>query len=319
MNGAPFTLVLEPTTQHFVDSLSAEPAFQGFMPDETRAALVRAQSAPTGKPRTQTEDMAFPVGPTGSVEVRIVRPPDAIGALPVIMLFHAGGSILGDKKTHDRFMREIAVGVGAAVIFVGYGRVPEHRFPIAIEQAYAATKYAVDQARALDLDASRLAVLGSSIGGTIATVVARLANERRGPKIDLQVLLYPVTDSGLDTESYHRFADGPWLTRSAMSWFWDVYIPDAGLRRDSRAAPLNATLDELRYLPEAIVIVAEGDVVCDEGEAYARKLSDAGVRVTSVRYNGTIHDFMLLQALADTPAVRGATAQIISALRGAFG
>ena len=318
MSGKSFTLVLEPITQQFVDSLAGEPPFQGFLPDEARTTLVRAQLGPTGKPRARTEDMVFPVGPTGSVEVRIIRPPDAGRPLPMIMLFHAGGSILGDKETHDRFMREIAVGVGAAVIFVCYGRVPESRFPIAVEQAYAATKYAVDEARALNLDATRLAVLGSSIGGNIAAVVTLMAKERRGPKIDLQVLLYPMTDADFTTGSYRRFADGPWLTRAAMMWFWDAYLPDPGKRRDSKATPLNATLGELRNLPDALVIVAEGDVLCDEGEAYARKLSDAGVRVASVRYNGTIHDFVLLHALADTPAVRSATAQTICALRAAF-
>ena len=318
MSGTPHLLVLEPITQQFVDSLPAEPGFRGFLPDQVRATLLRAQSAPTGKPRAHTEDMVFPVGPTGSVEVRIIRPPDAGNALPIVMLFHAGGSFLGNKEVHDRFMREIAVGARAAVIFVGYDPAPGSQFPVAIEQAYAATKHAVDQARALNLDGTRLAVLGSSIGGNVAAVVALLAKERRGPKIDVQVLLYPMTDADFTTESYRRFADGPWLTRSAMMWFWEEYLPDEAGRADRRAAPLQATLDELRNLPDALVIVAEGDVLCDEGEAYARKLSDAGVRVTSVRYNGTIHDFVLLHALADTPAVRGAVAQTIWTLRSAF-
>jgi len=151
MNGKPFTLVLEPITQQFVDLLAGEPPFQGLLPEEARAILVRAQSRLTGKPCARTEDLVFPVGPTGSVDVRIIRPPDASRALPIIMPFHAGGSILGDKETHNRFMREIAIGVGAAVILVCYGRVPESRFPVAIEQACAATKYAVDEARALNL------------------------------------------------------------------------------------------------------------------------------------------------------------------------
>ncbi len=313
ISGKPFTLVLEPITQQFVDSLAGKPPFQGFLPEKVCAALVRAQSGPTGKPRARTEDMVFPVGPTGSVEVRIIRPPNASRALPIIMLFHAGGSILGDKETHDRFMREIAIGVGAEVIFVGYGRVPENRFPVAIEQAYAATRYGIDEARALNLDAARLAALCGSIGGNIAAVVALMAKERRGPKIDLQVLLYRMTDADFTTRSYRRFADGPWLTGAEMMWFWGAYLPASGKRGDSKATPLNARLGELRYLPDALVIVAEADVLCDEGEAYARKLADAGVRVTSVRYNGTIHDFVLLHALADTLAVRSATAQTICA------
>ena len=216
-------------------------------------------------------------------------------------------------------MREIAVGARAAVVFVAYDRAPASRFPIAIEQAYAATRQIVDQAAALRLDPNRLAVMGDSVGGNVAAVVALLAKERRGPRIDLQVLLYPLTDADFDTTTYRRFADGPWVTRAAMRWFWDAYLPDPALRADPHATPLNATLAQLRNLPDALVIVAQADVLRDEGEAYARKLSDAGVRVTSVRYNGTIHDFVLLGALADTPAVRGATAQIIHALRSALG
>jgi acetyl esterase len=207
---------LEPTTQQFIDSLAGEPLLQTFLPEEGRAMLIRVQSVPTRKPRAHTEDLDFPVGPTGSVPVRVIRPPNVVQALPIIMLFHGGGSILGDKDSHDRFMREIAVGVGAAVIFVGYDRVPKSRFPVAIEQAYAATKYAVDAAQTLNLDATRLAVLGDSVGGNIAAVVALLAKERRGPKIDLQVLLYPVTDADFGTGSYSRFANGPW----SCPWWW---------------------------------------------------------------------------------------------------
>ena len=315
MSEEPFLLVLDPATQQFIDSLADQPPMQTFLPAEARAILVRAQSRPIGKPRAETQDVPFPVGPTGSVPVRIVRPPGAREPLPIVMLYHGGGSILGDVDTHDRFMREIAVGVRAAVIFVGYDRAPEAKFPIAIEQAYAATGYAVAEAGSFNLDPTRLAVLGDSVGGNIAAVVALLAKARRGPKIDFQVLLYPMTDADFTTGSYSRFAHGPWLTRSAMTWFWDAYLPDPALRSDSRATPLNADLDELRNLPDALVIVAEGDVLCTEGEAYARRLSDAGVRVTSVRYNGTIHDFMLLHALADTPAARAAVAQTIHALR----
>lgn len=312
------SLVLEPNTQQFVDSLPTDPPFHGFLPLDQRVELARDLLAPAGKPRAHTMDVVFPVGPTGSVEVRIVRPPNDTRPLPVIMVFHAGGSILGDKETHDRFMREIAVGAGAAVIFVAYGRVPDHPFPVAIEQAYAATMYAIEQAPLYNLDPSRLAVLGSSIGGNVAAVVAILAKQRRRPKIDLQVLLYPMTDADFTTASYERFAGGPWLTRNGMMWFWDAYLPDIAKRRDILATPLNASLAELRNLPEALIFVAEGDVLRDDGEAYGRRLSDAGVRVTSIRCNGTIHDFVLLQALADTPAVRATTALTIWALRNAF-
>ena len=195
---------------------------------------------------------------------------------------------MGDSRTHDRLISEIAAGARVAVVFVDYDRAPECQFPVAIEQAYAATKYVVDQAASLQLDPNRLAVVGDGVGSNMATVVALMAKQRRGPKIDLQILLYPVTDANFQSGSYRRFADGPRLTRAAMEWAWNAYLPGATKRYDVRATPLNATVDELRALPDALIIVAENDVLRDEGETYVRKLSDAGVRVTAVRYNGTI-------------------------------
>jgi acetyl esterase len=310
---------LELHTQQFVDGLAGSPPIYTLSPTEARSVLERAQSIPVGKPGAQIEDTAFPVGPTGSVPVRIVRPAAIAGPLPVVVYVHGGGWILGDRNTHDRLVREIAVGAGAAVVFVDYDRSPEARYPVAIEQAYAATRYVVDQSASLCIDPSRLAVVGDSVGGNMAAALTLMARQRRGPKIAFQVLFYPVTDADFDTASYTRFADGPWLTKRAMQWFWDAYLPDPAARKQPTATPLNASLHELSGLPEALVIVDENDVLRDEGEAYARRLSDAGVRVTSVAYNGTIHDFVMLNALADTPATRGAIAQAIGALRGALG
>ena len=311
-------LPLDPITQHFIDTIAHEPALPTLAPSAARAFLTRLQSAPVGKPSVQAVDMSFPIGPTGAVQVRIIRPRDTTDALPVIMHFHGGGWVLGDANTHDRLMREIAVGVGATLVFVEYALSPETAYPVAIEQAYAATRYVVDNAQALNVDATRLAVMGDGAGGNIAAAVTLMAKERRGPKIDLQVLFYPMTAAGFDTASYDAFAVGPWLTKASMAWFWDAYLPDLARRGEITAAPLNATIDQLRNLPDALVIVAENDVLRDEGEAYARKLSDAGVRATSVRYNGTIHDFVMLNALADTPAARAAIAQAVSALKAAL-
>jgi acetyl esterase len=310
---------LEPVTQQFVDALAGAPPIYILSPTDARSVLVRAQSAPVGKPRAQIEDIALPVGPTGSVPVRIMRPAGRVEVLPVVMYFHGGGWILGDRDTHDRLIREIAVGAEAAVVFVDYARAPEACYPVAIEQAYAATRYVVDHATSLHIDPLRLAVMGDSVGGNMAAAVTLMAKQRRGPKIALQVLFYPVTDASFATSSYTRFADGPSLTKRAMEWFWDAYLPDPGARKQPTATPLNASLDQLMGLPEALVIVDENDVLRDEGEAYARKLSNAGVRVTSTRYNGTIHDFAMLNALADTPAARGAIAQAVSALKTTLG
>jgi len=310
---------LESQTQEFVDSLPVAPPMHTLSPAEARSVLARAQSTPVGKPSAQIEDVTFPVGPTGSIPVRIVRPTGTTETLPAVVYFHGGGWVLGDRDTHDRLIREIAVGAEAALVFVDYARSPEARYPVAIEQAYAATRYLAENGASLRVDPLRLAVAGDSVGGNIAAVVTLMAKQRRGPKIALQVLFYPVTDAGFDTPSYTRFADGPWLTKRAMQWFWDAYLPDLAARKQPTAAPLNASLDQLAGLPEALVITDENDVLRDEGEAYARKLSNAGVRVTSVRFNGTIHDFVMLNALADTPAARGAIAQAVNALKQGLG
>jgi len=310
---------LELHTQEFVDSLAGAPPIYTLSLVDARSVLAQAQSIPVGKPSAQTEDIALPVGPTGSVPIRVIRPVGATAVLPVVMYFHGGGWVLGDRDTHDRLVREIAVGAQAAVVFVDYARAPEARYPVAIEQAYAATRYVADNAAELGIDPLRLAVAGDSVGGNMAAAVTLIAKQRRGPNIAFQLLFYPVTDSGFDTPSYNQFADGPWLTKRAMEWFWDAYLPDPAVRKQPTATPLNASLDQLASLPEALVIVDENDVLRDEGEAYARKLSDAGVRVISVRYNGSIHDFVMLNALADTPATRGAIAQAVGALRRALG
>ena len=311
-------LPLEPATQQFIDTLAGGPPLHTLSPAEARLAFARLQSQPVGKPGAQCDDMTFPIGPTGSVPVRIVRPRDSDGALPVVVYCH-GGWICGDADTHDRLIRELAVGAGAALVFVAYDLSPEAHYSVAIEQVYAAMLYVAEHAQELNVDPVRLAIIGDCIGGTIAASVALMARERRGPKIDLQVLICPVTDTDFDTQSYQRFADGPWLTRAAMVQAWNAYLPDPAMRAAVTAAPLRASLEQLANLPDALVIVAENDVTRDEGECYARKLSDAGVRVTSVRYNGTVHDFVVLNPLADTPATRGAIAQIISMLSTTFG
>jgi acetyl esterase len=309
---------LEPITEQFIHALAAAPPIYTLSPSAARDVLASVQAAPVGKPAVRIEDISLPVGPTGSVPVRLVRPIGNGGLLPVILHFHGGGWVLGDKNTHDRLIRELAVGVHAALVFVEYERSPETRFPVAIEQAYAATEHVARNGRELGIDPMRLAVVGDSVGGNMAAAVTMLAKERRGPKIAFQVLFYPVTGADFETASYRNFQDGPWLTRRAMQWFWDAYLPDVAARRQITASPLNATLDQLKGLPDALVIVGENDVLRDEGEAYARKLAAAGVRVISTRYNGTIHDFVLLNALADTPAVRGALAQAVTSLRSAL-
>lgn len=308
-------LILEFMTQDFVDTAACSPGSCFPSPEEGRRALQRLQAGAVGRPSARIEDVSFPVGPTGSVPVRIIRPSHAGKALPVIVYIHGGGWCLGGSDTHDRIVRELAVATDAALFFVEYERSPEVRYPVALEQIYAATAHIVAHGASLGVDPTRLAIVGDGAGGNIAAAITILALQRRGPKIDLQILFNPVTDADFATLSYQLFSDGPWLTRTAMEQFWDAYLPDASKRGDITASPLRASVDQLRGLPDALIVVAENDVLRDEGEGYARKLLRAGVRVTSVRYNGTIHGFIVLNALADTPAARSAIAQAVSVLR----
>ena len=284
---------LERNTEAFIQALAAQggPPIYKLSIGEARKVLDGAQSGPVKKLPAQIEDRTIPGGPTGEISIRIVRPKKSSGQLPVGMYFHGGGWILGNKNTHDRLVREIANGARAAVVFVNYTPSPEAKYPTAIEQAYTATKYVAEHGKNLNLDSSRLAVAGDSVGGNMAAVVTLLAKERGGPKIDYQVLFYPVTDANLDSPSYQEFASGPWLTKPAMEWFWNAYAPDVAERKKPTVSPLQASIDQLKGLPRALVITDENDVLRDEGEAYARKLSQAGVNVTAVRYLGTIHDF----------------------------
>ena len=264
------------------------------------------------------DDEVLAVGPTGSVGVRIVRPPGNTDALPVVMYFHGGGWILGNERTHDRLIRELAVRARAAVIFVKYTPSPEARFPVPLEQAYAATKFIAEHGADFDLDPTRLAVAGDSVGGNMAIGVTRLARARGGPEIVHQALFYPVTHANFFNKSYQEFAAGPWLSRAAMLWFFNACAPRLADRFNPDVSPLLAPVDQLRDLPPALIITGENDVLRDEGEAYAHKLMRAGVPVNAVRYLGTIHDFMMLDALADTPAAVSATALAAETLREAL-
>ena len=312
---------IEPTTRAFLHALAREnaPDVHEQSVEEARLGMTKSQSVYSTKLPANIEDHVLPCGPSGEVSVRVVRPPDHELPLPVVMYFHGGGWVLGDKAAYDRVLREIAHGADAAVVFVNFTRSPEVRYPVAVEEVYAATEWIAKNGRSLNLDSSRLAVVGDSAGGNLATVTALLAKERGGPAIASQILLYPTTDSGFDTDSYDQFADGHFLTRETMKWFWNHYAPDVSMRAEPTASPLRASLEQLSGLPSSLVLTAEFDVLRDEGEAYARKLTEAGVRVIAVRYLGTIHAFTVLNALADTPAAHGAIAQVNSELRRSFG
>lgn len=311
---------VDPTIKSFLKDLNSQggPQLYELSVKDAREVLINIQKMDVKKLPADIEDQVIPVGPKGKVPIRIVRPKGIMEKLPVVIYFHGGGWVLGNQETHDRLIREIANGANAAVVFVNITPSPEAKFPIALEEAYAATKYIAENGNNINLDPSRIAVAGDSVGGNMATVVTMMAKERMGPDITFQLLFYPVTDSSFYTSSYKQFATDYYLTREAMKWFWDNYLPDKQKRKDSKASPLRATLEELNGLPEAMIINGEFDVLRDEGEAYAHKLNDAGVKVTAVRYLGTIHDFVMLNPLSEVPSTRAAIKQANEMLQGVF-
>jgi acetyl esterase len=247
-----------------------------------------------------------------TVPITIVRPQGATGTLPVFMFFHGGGWILGDFQTHER---DLVVQSGAVAVFVNYTPSPEARYPVAINQAYAATKWVAEHGNEIGVDGSRLAVVGNSVGGNMAAVVSLMAKNKQGPAIRFQGLMWPVTDNNFNDGSYNAYPEGHFLTRPMMKWFWDAYTKDPKQRNEIYASPLRASLDQLKGLPPALIQVAQSDVLRDEGEAYGRKLDAAGDEVTTVRYNGTIHDFGLLNALAGDAPTKAATRQLANELQ----
>jgi acetyl esterase/lipase len=312
---APAKPTLEPAAQNFADATSKPPFIYELSPTEARKVLDDVQVAPIDKLDIDEQWVTVPAD-VGDVRVRIVRAPGSTGTLPAVLYMHGGGWVLGNAMTHDRLVRELAVGTGAAFAFVEYDRSPEARFPVAIEQGYAAAQWIVREGAANGLDSQRLAVAGDSVGGNMAAALTLLAQERGDVRFVHQSMYYPVTDAAMDTDSYRQFAEGYFLAAKGMAWFWDAYVPDVDRRSDPLASPLRASDEQLRGLPPALLIVDEADVLRDEGEAYAARLRAAGVPVITTRYDGIIHDFMMLNPLSQTQATRGAIAQAVSTIRG---
>ncbi len=294
--------------QVFLKSLAAGggKAMEQMTPAEARAALVSTQSRIVVDLRKAdvTEQIINSHGQT--VKLVVVRPAGATEPLPVFMFFHGGGWVLGDFPTHERLVRDLVAGSGATAVFVEYDRSPEARYPVAVNQAYAATTWVAAHGKEIGVDGGRLAVVGNSVGGNMAAVVALMAKDRGSPSLRCQVLLWPVTNAAFDTGSYDQFAEGHFLTRNMMKWFWDSYTTDPRERQDVYASPLQASIERLKGLAPAVIQTAEMDVLRDEGEAYARKLDQAGVNVTSTRYNGLIHDYGLLNPIRHVAGVRSA-------------
>ncbi|MGW4619730.1 alpha/beta hydrolase [Streptomyces sp. NPDC004592] len=314
----PTAPVLEPAAADFAAATANPPYLFDLGPVEGRKTVDEVQSGEIEKPVVDEEWITVSGGPTGTVRARIVKPAGTTGTLPVIVYIHGAGWVFGNAHTHDRLVRELAVGAKAAVVFPEYDLSPEARYPVAIEQNWTVAKWVVEQGATKDLDATRIAVAGDSVGGNMTAALTLMAKERGGLPLLQQVLFYPVTDASFDTSSYHRFAEGYFLRRDAMQWFWDQYTTDEAQRAEITASPLRASVEQLGGLPPALVITGEADVLRDEGEAYANKLREAGVPVTAVRYQGIIHDFVMLNALRGTHAAEAAITQAVTVLRRAL-
>jgi acetyl esterase len=311
-------IVLEPAAQEIADAFSKPPFLYELDYPAARKVLDDAQAAPIEKLPIDEEWITV-AAEVGDARVRLIKPKGAEGILPVILYMHGGGWVLGNAATHDRLVRELAVGARAALAFVEYPNSPEAHYPVAIEQGYATARWIIREGRSKGLDPNRIAVVGESVGGDMTAALTLMAKERGDVHFVHAGMYYPVTDAAMDTESYDEFADGPYLTRKAMEWFWDAYTTDPAERSEITASPNRATVEQLTGLPPTLLLVDEADVLRDEGEAYAAKLRLAGVPVTTVRYDGTVHDFMLLNPLSETKAARAAIAQATAFLRQAFG
>jgi acetyl esterase len=312
------TVVLESAAQEFAAATADPPYLFDLGPVEGRKTVDEVQSGEVEKPDVEITDTTIPGGPSDAVSVRILRPKGAQGQLPVILYTHGAGWVFGNRHTHDRLVRELSVGTGAAVVFPDYSLSPEARYPTAIEEIYSVLEWVAEHGAEQDLDGARIAVAGDSVGGNMTAALTLMAKQRSGPVLRAQVLFYPVTDASFDTGSYHEFAEGYFLRRDAMQWFWDQYTTDEDERGEITASPLRATTNDLAELPKALVITGEADVLRDEGEAYASNLREAGVDVTATRYEGIIHDFVMLNALRGTNAAGAAIAQAIEYIRRAL-
>ncbi|QBS44398.1 alpha/beta hydrolase [Nocardia sp. CS682] len=314
MAGNPLGISLEPAAQVFVDATSEPPYLYQLPPEEGRKTVDGAQDSSIFKPEIDEEWVTIDGGPTGSVRARIVKPLGAADPLPVIVYTHGAGWVFGDAHTHDRLVRDLAIGVNAAVVFPEYDRSPEVKYPVANEQSYRVARWVSSDGAGKGLDASRMAVAGDSVGGNMAIALTLMAKERGDVSFAQQVLFYPVTDANFGTDSYRQFATGYFLTLEGMKWFWDQYTNSAEDRARITVSPLRAGLEQLAGLPPALVITAEADVLRDEGEAFAARLRAAGVPVTQARYGGIVHDFVMLNTLHDTHAATAAVAQAVDVL-----
>ena len=310
---------LEKPAAEMAAYLAQGPGLSELPLDEVRKSIEGAQAG-VPMPDVDEEWLIVPAE-VGDVRVLLIKPRGVEEPLPAVLYMHGGGWIFGSASSHGRLAAELAVASRAAVAFIEYTLAPEAQYPVQIEQCYRVAQWVTEQGDRHGLDSSRIAVAGDSAGGNMATVLCLMAKERGDVKFVQQSMYYPMTDAltNQDSESYRLFQDGPYGDAKTMEWFWSTYLPEEELRSRSTVSPLRATLDELSGLPPALVIVDENDIIRDQGEAYATKLREAGVPTASVRFNGTMHDFMMLAVLRESETTHAAMSLAASTFRRAFG
>lgn len=294
---------------------SGDVPLEALTPLEARQVLVDAQASVKVDLSGIDESEKMITADGYPIALNIVRPEGVKGTLPVFIFIHGGGWVLGDYPTHKRMVRDLVVLSGFAAVFVNYTRTPDAQYPQAINEIYAATKWVAEHGEEIDVDGKNLAVVGNSVGGNMTAVTTLMAKAKGGPQIKLQILMWPIVDANFETDSYQQFGEKRFLTTSLMKWMYNLYTTDMGKRKEIYASPLQATVEQLKGLPPTLIQVAENDVLRDEGEAYGRKLDEAGVNVTTVRYNGMIHDFGLLNGLAELPATHSLFVQAAAELK----
>jgi len=309
---------LDPQAKALFDflGLTALAPLETLTPQQARARfeeLAEARRQMAREPVDQVRDLRIP-GPAGEISIRVYSPKSQTPS-PALVYFHGGGWVLGDLESHDHVCRALANSASCVVLSVDYRLAPEHKFPAAVEDSYAATVWIADHADELGIDVSRIAVGGDSAGGNLAAVVSQMARDSGGPKLVFQLLIYPGTDMMMNLPSVDENADGPLLTKAAMHWFVDNYLNGEEDRTNPLASPLLAS--SLKDLPPAFIITAECDPLRDEGEAYALRLEEAGVPVEVEQYEGMPHGFFSFGAALE--GGRRAFADATARLRSAFG
>ncbi len=297
---------LDKVTAEFIEKISSmggKPLYE-LTPAEARDFLTSVQKENYSELLAEFQDLKIPTEDAGDVNVRLVRPLGKYGKIPLIVYVHGGGWVMGDKDVYDMTIRHISIHSCSAVLFVEYSRSPEEKYPVAINQIYGVLKYFAENGDSYNVDGSRISLVGDSAGGNMAAAVSIRVQKEGRLNLLSQVLLYPVTDAGMKTPSYNEFENGPWLSKKAMNWFWDAYLNGNKLKDDTAVSLINAEVNDLKGLPQTLLITAENDVLRDEGEMFARKLIEAGVDVACVRINNTCHDFIMLNALRESLAVK---------------